>query len=364
MQKWNVAFSVDWLTLYCQCDWLEEPIGYVFKRRAIGSRQFKYVDDVTISGTNEPFCVLESKPYSRIIGQSTVMMKLANRQLYQKGWQNEVVNFTFLTRMVIISVSRVDFCTDLLEFSNGIKPKQLISRFLSNVYLKDGRSSYTLQGEQKQTHEVSYLRFGKHDAACCVYLYNKSKEMREVKEKVHIRQMWREVGLNTGDDVWRLECSVHPSQLSFADTATSEVRKLTFAHFFRYDVLMEMYCALIKRYFLFKYNNGTKNKTRMPSVELVYYESMMTRLIDYNRFTDSSRSDLIFLNKLLTFADNYLNSSAELPTYILAAIEGVINSRMMLGKLQSKCAKLGFILDYEFVDDFFVLHSISRPCQN
>ena len=354
------VFSVDWLTLYCLSGLFYMADGWDFRKRPVASRQFSQVYDVFRSDTNEHYFTIERAPYSSIIHHSALMLKISNRLLYQSGWQNEVVDFTFQCRIDIVSVSRVDMCVDFQHFNKKMGPDTLIRRFLSGVYLKNGRGKYTLQGEQKFRHKITYLRFGGHDAVVCVYLYNKSLEMKEVKEKHHIRTLWALCGLNNGRDVWRLEVSVHPSRIRWFDKAYGEISKLTFGTFFYYSELRTMYRALIDQYFCFKVNDGTRNKTRMKNVELFMANSCLSRFIDYSSVKDSSRSDVVFVYRLLNYADLYLDKSDELPSYVCRALEDVLTSRALIGKAVRKAAMLGLEFDYSYVGDMLVINRVIK----
>lgn len=315
------VFCVDWLTLYCCSDAISDSMYFSVRKTGRTSRQFKCIYEVVDRDQNKVVAICECRPFSPIIPFNTVMLKVDNRILYYDGWQGYVLDMCRQICVTPLSVSRIDMACDLQQFDNGLTPKSLINGFLTNKYLKNGRSSYQLQGEQKHEHEVSYLRFGKHDSDVSVYLYNKTKEMYEVKFKHHIFEMWKQAGFDINRDVWRLEVSLRPGNVRFGNSETGEYCKMSVPDLNTYGILMDYYECLVDQYFHFKKNDGKANKSRMKQVEIIKrFRSTWFRLKNAVPI-DSTRSSRIFINHLIKSPEVMQINRKDFPTQFFQVLD-------------------------------------------
>ena len=96
---------------------------------------------------------------------------------------------------------------DFNNFDNQWRPITLIRKFFAGELWYMGNSKFYSIGKQRSELDYEYLRFGKSTNSYTVYLYDKSRELMEEKDKPYIREIWRKVGLDV-DRVWRLELSL------------------------------------------------------------------------------------------------------------------------------------------------------------
>ncbi|MDZ7743907.1 MAG: hypothetical protein U5Q03_19780 [Bacteroidota bacterium] len=99
---------------------------------------------------------------------------------------------------------------DFEKFDNGLGSSGVTSRTSLNPrYLRSGRGKFRAVGEQKLHHTFDYLRFGSRRQTNGSTFTTNREEFREVRlQKYHIIDTWKLNGLETENDVWRLELSV------------------------------------------------------------------------------------------------------------------------------------------------------------
>lgn len=291
------CISVDWLQLFGHVQRFTPLRNYEFKLEPYSTRQFKKLYSV-YDAIGELYCTIQLEPFSSVIDMQACIIKLANRQLYKPNFLMSFENFYNAIGFRFKSISRIDIALDFQCFKFGLTPENFIRKFLDNVYLKNGRADYQLHGEQKDNHEFSYLRFGSNSSDVAVYLYNKSKEMQDVKMKNYIAMRWQAAGYDINMPVWRLEVSLKSSQIKVLNREDGELFDIDFDFIKSENRLHQLYKLLINKYFQFKHNDGTKNKSRMKTVELLRDHKTTWELYNYVANTDTTKADKIQIKKL------------------------------------------------------------------
>lgn len=319
--------SCDWLSLYCHVNFITSNSMYQFIKHEQGTRQFKELYNVYDLVDGELYATVQAKPYSRIIPANAAIVKISNRYLYKQNWNTQIMYFLNLCHFIPQSISRIDICCDFNKFDNNLGVNSFIQGFMRSRYLKNGRATYQIQGEQKAEHEVSYLRFGQHDSEVSVYLYNKSKEMREVVNKPYITELWKKNGLDTTKDVWRLEISLKTTQTRFIIQKTGETFRLDLDFIKTHGILENIFDCVALKYFEFKHNNLTKNKSRMKTV--VFFNDMKSSLSIYTPTNDacSNRMDKILIKKLANAMTELRLTESEFPEYIAETLATYIEQK-------------------------------------
>lgn len=291
--------------MYCSSTLVVEAKKFEFKRAAEGSAQFKEVWHVYNKEDAELYCIMQKCPYSPIIPKNTVMIKVANRYLYRPNWNIEFLNFCLACNITPKSISRIDICCDFESFDNNLHPEALMKGFLNNKYLKMGQSKYSLEGQQGNGQQFSYLRFGKRENEVSSYLYNKSKELKEVKDKPYIRDQWDQCGIGQNKDVWRLEVSLRTTQLRTIVQSTGEILRLDLDFITTKGVLENIYNAVILKYFHFKINDNQKQKRRMKDLVLFKGISTTLEMKIINDKPQTNRMDKIVVKKIANIFSQY-----------------------------------------------------------
>jgi hypothetical protein len=290
-----MLISIDWLQLHLEgnINWL--PSDKII-RLPYQTRQFKYIDEYYID--KRRFCTITHTPLSSILSDKMVLLKVDNEFLYEKGYLTHLHTLIAKLNLKIIGLSRIDICADFNTFYNNLEPMNLIRRFFTCKYRKIDMCKFKAMGEQKRHIEFDYLRYGTNNSVCCSYLYNKSKEMNEVKMKSYIFDSWQCSGLDIKKDVWRLEFSLKGNTIKLNDLKTGELIPITLEFISNKDNLKDMYYALQDKYFKFRYDTGKSNVSREKIIQLLPPSPLRYQRYIFREAGDGTKSDKIFIKKL------------------------------------------------------------------
>ncbi len=305
------AVNIDWLQIYLHD---ENPITdnlgmiyngkscYEFKKAEYTSRQFSQLYDIYDSD-GDHYAVLQRVPFSSIISTDGAILKLANRELYKPTMIETLMQFLTRHKFTFKSISRLDICFDSNNLRNGLKHASLIRGLQNGKYLKNNqgqaKQNFEVQSKTNRIMECNSISFGSMSSAVKTKMYNKTKEMRDVKNKPYIVESWQENGIDTTKDVWRIEISIKADMTNIVKLDTGETFRLTTDRLKLQTDIQNVFYTYATRYFSFKINDGKKNKTRMPNLEIFPDRPIITtQPIRITLQNDESRSDKIFLNKL------------------------------------------------------------------
>ena len=317
------CISIDWLSLHCRAirggfehapaydGTIAVSTSYEYETAEHGTRQFKHLDYIRVQ--NEDFCEVQYDPCSQILKEDTVIVKFSNRLLYQHNLWELVDNFLRDHELMVRGISRVDVCADFNKFET-YEPVQLISDFLSSKLRHKGKglgAAYFNHFAKKMgAFSVAHLlysgiSFGSRESDARAYLYNKSFELRTVKDKPYIRQFWQEAGLNTAIDVWRLEISIKSKGTRFKDKKTKTTILIDEESLKQPDDLCKLFYTYQKKLFTFVYNRaGITNITREPTITLFkdvpHYKHGVIRNVSC-----SSRTERILIKQLWQLSQRY-----------------------------------------------------------
>ena len=299
--------SIDYLTLYVQMSNRRKIDGFEFKLQKYNSKHFAKIAHIYIYG--EKVANLEYQPHSSILDSRAGLLKIENNILYQKDMFHIVDLIMDYIGAKVISISRLDICADFEKFKNNLEPKKLIKNFMTERYLRNGRGKYTIIGNQKNVQDVEYLRFGSKSSAVNVYLYNKSIEMEDVKHKAHIAELWKQNNLGKDNQVWRLEVSLKSEAMTYVDDETGEYFKVNLEHLKDNKFIEKLYYSLVQKYFEFRKNDKTKNKSRMQKVDLFNQDEMTYKRIKITNEPDYTRRDKVLLKNMYLYEKRYPNAT-------------------------------------------------------
>lgn len=317
------CISIDWLALFCSavdgqfCQVSRGDVGavcstdYEYKIAPYGTRQFRHLAAVSYKG--DLICEVQYEPCSSILRGDSVIVKFANRLLYQPNLWLVVDNFLRDHSLAVRGISRVDVCADFNKFET-YEPVQLVSDFLASKIRHKGKgigAAYfnhfgkRVQGFSVACLQYSGLTFGSRESDARAYLYNKSLELRTQTDKPYIRNFWKSSGLNTVADVWRLEISIKSGGVKFRDKRTGDVITYDAKMLHSTGNLCDLFYTYAKKLFSFVVNRpGITNITREPLITLFagtpkYEHGVICKS------SCSSRTERILLKQLWQMADNY-----------------------------------------------------------
>lgn len=311
--------NIDWLSFFCQCG---EPINfddYTLELKTYGTQIFEKAADVIKD--NEVVAIVLWQPRSAILPQNSAMIKIKNRQLYNEQWYQIFSDLEKAWFCKNIKISRIDICADFVNFKNGLFPKTLISNFLTQKFVKVGRGNFKVMGEQKKYINYQYLRFGSGSSEISAYLYNKSTELKEVKDKPYIRELWHNLNNQNNRDIWRLEFSLKGKSLKIVDTINGDYVVDSFKSLTDKELIANIYSFLVKKYFTFVIPEQQQNKNRWKKLTLFDDEDCHFEIVDFALKSDTSRKHKIFLTNLVALE----KEMRSLKSYALETIQEVAN---------------------------------------
>jgi hypothetical protein len=295
MSTLDQLISLDWLQLSVSGEYKEHK-DYDYKLLNYTTQAFKKLVDIFINEIK--IGCLCSEPNKDFLEPDTKIIKFDNRLLYFDNLFWFIDKFLEDHNLTVKWITRLDLAIDCNTFKNNLHPENLIHKFLMNEYRRNNKGKYKIIGEQGHKQTFEYIRFGSGCSDVSVYLYNKSKEMEQVKFKPYINNKWKEQGLNTSQQVWRLEFSLKTHKMFVTDTSCGETCLVDY-DFIKHSKNLEiLFSTLLQKYFSFKIDNGIKTKQKMPS--LVLFDNLIhdMNLSFVSEHQDSNRMDKIFLRMI------------------------------------------------------------------
>jgi hypothetical protein len=286
-------------------------LGSLCKLKSTGlqTRQFRIVE--TLFFKNKPVATIQRNPHSNIIDPLTILVKFDNKFLYQNALHIAVSTVLSECNFRIHNISRMDVCIDFTTFIDIRRPETLIRKFASNTVRKLTKSKFTISGMHIKKNSFEYIRFGSRTSNICYYMYNKTREMAEIKLKPWIQDLWKLNNMVGKSDVWRLEFSINNLNQSIFSKKTGEINIINSINIFEDNNYVELLNALICKYFRFKCGKIKSNVSRMN--ELCLFPQLCEKKnLKYVSFKmESSRSDKIFIKKLVQMNNEMRNSKIE-----------------------------------------------------
>lgn len=268
-------------------------------------------------------------PCSEIMHSRACIIKVANETLYTYDAVNLLLEFMKAYGFVYKSLSRIDICCDLIKFDNQCTPQRLINRFLSTEWRHLHAKTYTLVGNNGNHLDHEYIRWGSRSSGLCVYMYNKSKEMRDKSPKKWITDSWAVNGLDyTKHDIWRIEFSIKGDAQyltdrsevvleRFGDNLISKrsgevIFRLSADYFLQREFVRETFLTYAKKYFVFVVSATDSNITRMTRVKLFNDDKSVT-LLPAKRVSQTlfTLSDRMAVKRLFTIITKSANQEAK-----------------------------------------------------
>lgn len=243
---------------------------------------------------------ITAEPRNEVMSKDLMIIKFENKLLYNSGAHALVHNFLKVNNFKFHSFTRLDLCYDFNYFHGGLHPKEFINQFLTGQIRKTDKCHVYTIAENGHAMNYEYLRFGSNTSDLTYYLYNKTKELADVKDKPYIREMWQKNGLNE-HDVWRLEFRIKSGRKLMVNTFNGEVKQLNEWGLELLDQkhLQTLYASLVEKYFDFRYHANDSNVTRLPRVNLfAQFKNFEWELKSPSKKEASGRADKVFVKKM------------------------------------------------------------------
>lgn len=297
--------SVDWLQLHVKMpcrDFEKFNSTYFIEKQDYQTRHFKSVYIIKTHKDGEQIATMQGEPHSHILSFDSGLIKLDNKYLYQKELSAFVKDLLKKLGLEFRSISRLDIAMDFLKFKNGLNPENFIKKFVSGEFIKDGKTKGKvtfLNSNIKKGLIFETLKFGSETSDITYYLYNKTKELSDVKMKGWITDNWKANGWDGKETVWRLEFSLKPNTKGMIDAETGE-QLMSFKDINTIENLERIYKYHFERFFLFRKNEHKIRKDRCAKIDLldlkINFSGVMIELSDK---IEALRSDKVFAKKLM-----------------------------------------------------------------
>lgn len=314
-------YSIDWLQLYCIGNFNHDGSPAVqdemispnqdkngYHRTYKFVRAIEYTHGYTwhrqVMWKDYTIAHISAIPSSQLHNPHGCSIKISNAVLYLYDWYFILTDILDTLGWKAQNISRIDLCCDVNYFIGGLLPSTFIRNYTSrkNSYIRVGRKAneWALYG-QKDIGGINLnsIRWGSRQSGVSVYLYNKSKELREQKDKPYIRYCWKGAGLNLGKDVWRTEISITSQGCGLKDISSSMLHTLFVDDLRNSEAIKTMFQTYAKKYFHFKRIIQGRKKQDMPDLELHNLDNASVwRPISLQEKRGCGRTERITYNRL------------------------------------------------------------------
>lgn len=273
----------------------------------------------------QPFAEMLFHPRTSVLPACAAQLRVLNQHLYTENWLDRLRYILKSAHIECVSLSRIDLAVDFNRLYKGLSPKTLLTSFIKGKFLKIGISKGFLHFDDwgyKVANGASSLKgisFAKTpNITGCTWgskgyvqtqIYNKSKELREVKYKPWIVSTWEKNGLNVNEDVWRAEIRIQKQgrELEIAETL-DEISgyQLSLFEISNPNRIYETFYAYAKKYLRFVKRDYHVKRTQMEDVRL-FPEPYTRELFIAPRI---SKTD-VESNRTSVIVKNFLNSLRE-----------------------------------------------------
>lgn len=314
------AIFIDWFQCTFICELFnvtERRKSFVPKLRDQGTATWHNILDIYYN--NKIIFVVCYGPRAAFLNSNLILVKVINEALYTENWQQLLMDFEKVYDLKFNNITRLDVCVDFINFNNELKPHLLIEGFLKGDYIKSGKGKFSVIGNYNKALDLNYLRFGEPSGDISAYLYNKSKELREVKTKPYITDLWKQLFDHKEEEVWRLEFSLKLPKIILKDLTNKTTTIVD--HYLHINTLTlnHIFAHFLHTNFRFFINEGYDRKDRNTELVLFSKEKLESRRLRLYHKSDGTRSDRILINKVL-------RSDRELREYDEQAADDMISS--------------------------------------
>lgn len=302
-------------------------------------------------------------PRSSALDRSLASVRLENRVLYCQDRIKILYQICAALHVEICGVTRLDLCYDCNKLANGWNPADFVYKYVCNKPLKKGHihrsgsTRFACNGTRKwnQHSKITSIRFGSPKSAIGAYIYNKTLELAEVKDKPWIRECWEKAGLVSElspelakltqkerdkmvdnhtlagyctQSVWRFEISIRCEGRDLLRLSDNGLFKLSVSDAENQLDVEELFYLYAKKAFDFRVNTGQKNIRHYKPMQLFVHgdKPCNFRPVHVSRLLDSGRTEKMCANKLNKLLQTYV----DMPNDLQQAVSRTINYLLMV----------------------------------
>lgn len=349
------CIAVDWLEVCCYGRDLE-PSFFSWEGKHFSVEQedketplFKSFFEVKRNGL--VWAQIRQNPKSGVMKKGLTIIKLSNRVLYHEKYVPFLMHMIQVLGLYYKGLTRLDIAYDCNEFYCGRKPSRFVHQFVTKRVDEKGGMYVPKMKEydfhlKKDIHTngmINYLAIGAKSSKKRGYIYDKTLELEEVKDKPWIREMWEKNGLisDKKTHVWRSEISIKAQGSDLLNLETGQLFALHPNYLSTYENIKKIFHFYAAKVFDFRYNNGEKNRRDFAPLCLFDTSVDCTCLPKrVNVCADSGRSEKACKNKLEKLSRTYIDLSADVRTSLSHAIAWIGNlSSIKAARYAAECQK-------------------------
>lgn len=344
---WNYLCNVDWLQTYCLGSYVENgeySIGsstYRVIGRDTETKLFRRVADVYKNG--QKVATITQLPKTPVINPRTTLVKLSNRVLYCEKYVQILLEIQDVFCLHYKGITRIDVACDFNTFYGGRSVPRFIKEYImseptsKNHIYRRGSDEYYVRGNKKknQASTFNYIRLGKKNSRVHAYIYDKTVELQEQKDKPWIRTAWEKAGIKNDDDnhVWRAEISIKNEGSQLLDMGTGELFKLSPDFLTTLKAVQSLFVFYARKYLDFRKKRKSQKLSKYDKVELFKIETAQSCVPKYIPTSmETGRTEKICANRLKKILETYQDLTSD----EYDAITGTIHFLGMLSSIKQK----------------------------
>lgn len=347
----NYCVSVDWLQVYClTTDELveSEDYSYCANNEAFNLHlsanhppMFAQLWEVKHRGSGMKVATMQTCPRSPKLNQRMCLLRLENRVLYSTTYVHLLYSIMSAMKLIYKGITRIDICYDCNKYAGGRSPMRFINQFLTREEYQDGYiylngiKMFAAYGTKSRSSssKVTSIAFGSDKSKIRSYIYDKSKELSEVKDKPWIREYWEANNLisNDKEHVFRSEISIKAEGTDLLNMSTGELFRLDPKFLVHRDSIEKLFHFYARKYFDFRIKRSQKLRRNFDKLYLFECktQSDTCKPIYINKSADTGRMEKICLNKIEKLSSEYSDlgehyrASLEVAMKFLLEVSGV-----------------------------------------
>lgn len=205
------CINIDWLECFCTESIDNFPhdaqffrdCGWSVIERPYGTRQYKEMFTL-LDNEDHPFVEIRRAPVAAedavnrvgIFSEFSCHIRLSNRYCYHNNAVSIYSDFLARYDYTVGRIFRIDICLDFENFDKGDDPHKFLVRYMRGKYTKINQCELTAHAKDKWEHrDWNSASWGSPHSMVSTKIYNKTLELREVKDKPYIRYAWQAAGL-------------------------------------------------------------------------------------------------------------------------------------------------------------------------
>ncbi len=333
MEKFCI--SVDWLQVCCSCNQIKEGISetdiYKFDIKISTTQTAMFKDLYIVKEKNMIIATIQANPRSSKLNSKLILIKLENRVLYSTKYIHILYELMKAIKCTYKGITRLDLCYDCNKYMDGRSPSRFINNYIAKevgekgyIYRK-GSDKFAAYGSKTRTSKskITSIRFGSEKSRIGAYIYDKTIELKEVKDKPWIREMWAENGIINDEKthVYRSEISIKSQGMDILNMSTGELFRLSPKYMEHYQNIEKIFYFYANKYFDFRICNGQKCKKNYDKLYLFECTHEITCKPMYiSKLADTGRMEKICYNKIEKLSETYTDLAEPRRIALIAAM--------------------------------------------